>query len=79
MAAKKKYNRIAEPGVRELLRIGDRVRIRHSSNQEGEIVEYRGPLGPGGARVYRLLLLREPLGYYIELREDQIDLILSDT
>lgn len=79
MAAKKRNKPTPEASVHELLKIGDRVRIRYYGGQQGEVVEYRGPLGPGGSRVYRLLLLREPIGDYIELREDQIELIQSDS
>ena len=59
----------------ELLKVGDRVLIRHFGGQRGKIVEYRGLLGPGGARVYRVLVLRKPKPDYIELREDQLERI----
>jgi hypothetical protein len=32
-----------------LLKLRDPVRILHSGNLRGRIVELRGPLGPGGA------------------------------
>jgi hypothetical protein len=64
----KKY---AEP----LLKVGDYVKIRHSSIKRGRIVELRGPLAPGGVQVYRVLLRRKPRRVYAELREDQVELI----
>jgi hypothetical protein len=54
-----------------LLKLGDRVRILHSALQ-GRIVELRGPLGPGGAQIYRVRVRRKPKPKYIELREDQL-------
>jgi hypothetical protein len=50
--------------------LGDRVKIRHSM-MRGRIVELRGPLGPGGANIYRIRL-REQQPAYIEVREDQL-------
>jgi hypothetical protein len=54
-----------------LFNLGDRVKIHHSSLR-GRIVELRGPLGPGGAQVYRVLVRRKPRPVYIELLEDQL-------
>ena len=55
------------------LKIGDRVRIRNYAGKVGRIVEIRGPLGPGGAPVYRVLVQRKPAVSYIELRGDQLE------
>lgn len=66
---------MAEPKGRDLMKVGDRVRIRNYGGQEGQIVEYRGPLGPGGVRIYRILVRSKPKRHYIELREDQFELI----
>ena len=41
----------------------------------GRIVELRGPLGPGGVQVYRVLVRRKPEPKYIELMEDQLELV----
>ncbi len=57
-----------------LFKLGDRVRIRHSSLR-GRIVECRGPLGPGGAQIYRVRTRGKPSPAYIEVREDQLRLI----
>jgi hypothetical protein len=57
-----------------LFNLGDRVKIRNSGGMRGRIVELRGPLGPGGVQVYRVLVRRKPERSYIELMEDQLDL-----
>lgn len=57
-----------------LFKLGDRVKIRHSE-WRGPIVEWRGPLGPDGAQIYRVLIRRKPSPAYIEVREDQLRLI----
>ncbi len=53
-------------------KVGDLVSIRLSGFHRGKIVEYRGPLGPGGARIYRVRIGRKPVRTYIEVREDQL-------
>ena len=53
-------------------KLGDRVKIRLSGGMRGKIVELRGPLGPGGCQIYRVLVRRKPEPKYIELREDQL-------
>jgi hypothetical protein len=58
-----------------LFNLGDRVKIRHSGGLRGRIVELRGPLGPGGVQVYRVLVRRKPTRKYIELMEDQLELV----
>jgi len=51
--------------------LGDRVRLRYS-NWVGRIVEFRGPLGPGGAQIYRIEVESDPEPIYTEVREDQL-------
>jgi len=78
MAEKKPSKRVKEVAVttiRELMKVGDRVKILNYDGQLGRIVEFRGPLGPNGARIYRVLVRRKPHRDYIELREDQLELI----
>ncbi len=54
MAKKKSTNQIAGEEVRaERVKVGDRVLILHYGGQKGRIIEYRGPLAPGGAHVYK--------------------------
>lgn len=55
-------------------KVGDRVKIRHSELR-GRIVGLRGPLGPGGAQIYRVRYRGKPRPAYIEVREDQLLLI----
>lgn len=55
--------------------LGDRVRIRHSSNLRGRIVELGGPFGPGGAQIYRVRVRGMVKPTYIDLREDQLELL----
>jgi hypothetical protein len=59
--------------------LGDRVKIRLSGGLSGKIVELRGPLGPGGAQIYRVLVRRKPEPKFIELREDQLVLVPAKT
>jgi hypothetical protein len=54
------------------LKAGDRVRILHSDNWHGRIVEERGPLGPGGMLVFRVRIPRKPKPTFIEVCEDQL-------
>jgi hypothetical protein len=61
-------NHLTEP-----LKIGTRVRIRNSGYGRAQIVEYRGPLGPNGARVYRIQVRKKPRPAYIEVVEDQLE------
>ena len=57
------------------LKLGDRVKIRLSGGMKGRIVELRGPLGPGGAQVYRVQYRRKPTPAYIEVLEDQLEVM----
>jgi hypothetical protein len=57
-----------------LFKLGDRVKIR-LSKLRGRIVEVHGPLGPGGAQLYRVRYRRKPTPAYIDVREDQLILL----
>jgi hypothetical protein len=59
------------------LKNGTLVKIRNSGYRQGKIVEFRGLLGPGGAPIYRVLVRGKPNPAYIEVREDQLELIPS--
>jgi hypothetical protein len=61
-----------------VLKLGDYVHILHAAYPRGRIVELRGPLGPGGAQIYRVRIGRSRKPTYIELREDQLELIPAD-
>jgi hypothetical protein len=50
--------------------VGDRVDILHFG--PGKVIELRGPLGPDGAQVYRVLYSRRPTPAYIEVLGSQL-------
>jgi hypothetical protein len=62
----------------QTLKVGDMVRIPHYSNRRAKIVEWRGPLAPGGKQVYRVIVRRKPTPVFIEVVEDQIVLIPAE-
>jgi hypothetical protein len=64
--------------VIEPLKVGTVVKILKSGYDRATIAEYRGPLGPKGARVYRVLVEKTPRRVYIEVREDQLE-VIGDT
>ena len=57
--------------------LGDYVRIRYGYPKP-RIVELRGPLGPGGAEIYRVRVGRKRNAKSIEVRGDQLELIPAD-
>lgn len=59
-------------------KLGDRVKIRFSK-LSGPIVELRGPLGPGGIEIYRVRYRGKPNPAYVEVREDQLELIPDES
>jgi hypothetical protein len=61
--------------VSQPLKLGDYVEVHYYPALRGQIVELRGPLGPGGAQIYRVRFKRKPKSMYIELREDQLEVI----
>jgi hypothetical protein len=67
---------MAKPITIPQFNLGDRVRIRHGYGMRGRIVELRGPLGPNGEQIYRIRINRQyPPARYIEVREDQLELL----
>jgi hypothetical protein len=60
---------LAEP-----LKEGTIVKILNSGFHRAEIVEYRGPLGPKGARIYGVVAVKKPR-LYLEVREDQLEVL----
>ncbi len=65
------------PNLTEPLKAGTVVKIRNSGYHRAKIAEFLGPLGPKGARVYRVLVQRKPRRMYIEVLEDQLE-VLAD-
>ena len=59
----------------EPLHVGTFVKLHYSDYKRVKIVEYRGPLGPGGMRIYRVRVRLKPKPFVAEVREDQIVLI----
>jgi hypothetical protein len=66
--AKKPASRTAK--ATPVFSIGDRVEIVNFGR--GKITELRGPLGPGGAQVYRVIYRRKPKAGYIEVLGSQL-------
>ena len=58
------------------IKSGDRVKILNT-NFVGRVVELRGPLGPNGAQIYRVRTRGKPKPSYVEVREDQLEVIPS--
>jgi hypothetical protein len=56
----------------QTFQVGDHLKILHSANWRGRVVELRGPLGPGGIVIYRVRIPGKPKPTYIEIREDQL-------
>lgn len=63
----------------EPLPVGTVVKLLNSGFGKCKIVEYRGPLGPGGARIYRVRVRGKPNPAYTEVREDQLVVIPSES
>jgi hypothetical protein len=59
-------------------KLGDYVRIRHTSWPRARIVELRGPLGPGGVEIYRVRIGPKRDRFYGEFRGDLLELIPSE-
>lgn len=66
--AKQKQAKVVVP-----LQVGDRVKIKNYGGKIGRIADLRGPLGPGGAPVYRVLVQKKPTASYIELLGHQLE------
>ena len=69
---------MAKKKTARALKLGDYVHILHTAYPRGQIIEVRGPLGPGGVQIYRVRTGRKRKPTYIELREDQLEPILPD-
>ena len=65
---------MASRDLTEPLPTGTVVKIILSGFHRAKVAEYLGPLGPNGARIYRVLVVRKPR-MYIEVREDQLEVL----
>ncbi len=61
----------------EPLKIGTFVRIRDSGYGQApaQVTEFRGPLGPNGARIYGVRVGKKKPAPYLEVREDQLEVL----
>jgi hypothetical protein len=66
---------MATQNLVEPIKDGTVVKILNSGYERAEVAEYRGPLGPKGARVYRVLVEKKPRRVYIEVLEDQLEVL----
>ena len=66
---------MATQDLTESLKVGTVVKILNSGYFRARIAEYLGPLGPKGASIYRVLVQKKPRRVYIEVREDQLEVI----
>jgi hypothetical protein len=66
---------MATQNLAEPLKVATIVQILNSGYQRAKIAEYRGPLGPKSARIYRVLVQERPRRVYIEIREDQLEVL----
>jgi hypothetical protein len=57
------------------IKLGDGVKIRNAPGMSGRVVEMRGPLGPKGVQVYRIRLRRKPKPAYVEVLEEQLEVV----
>ncbi len=65
---------MATADLTEPLKDGTIVRVLDSNFKRALIVEYRGALGPKGARVYRIMVVKKPR-MYMEVLEEQLEVL----
>ena len=66
---------MATENLSKPLKVGTLVKIRNSGYHRARIAEVRETLGPKGARVYRVLVQRKPRPVYIEVLEEQFEVL----
>jgi hypothetical protein len=66
---------MATQNLVEPIKDGTVVKILNSGYERAEVAEYRGPLGPKGARVYRVVVEKKPRRVDIEVLEDQLEVL----
>ena len=63
--------------VNALFKVGDWVSIKGSTYKRVRIAEYRGALGPKGARVYKIRVQKKPLAY-VEVLEEELEHVAEE-
>ena len=66
---------MATQDTTEPLKVGTLVKILDSGYGRARVVEFRGALGPKGVRVYRVRVRKKPRPAYVEVREDQLEML----
>lgn len=73
---------MTDKDIAAALKVGSIVKIRNTNMRPGMIVEFRGPFGLGGARIYGIEIGPGPNPadsgpdpLYTEVREDQLEVI----
>ena len=70
---------MATDNLDEPFKVGALVKIRNSGYGRARIVELRGPLGPKGAKVYRVHSCGGSLApAYIEVLENQLEISIAE-
>ena len=59
----------------EPIAAGTPVKILNANYRRSWGAEYRGPFGPNGSRVYSVLVAKKPRRVYVEVREDQLQVV----
>jgi hypothetical protein len=54
-------------------KVGQRVKLVTQAGRVGKIAEYRGPLGPKGAKLYRVMIRQKPRPGYVEVVEANME------
>ena len=62
----------------EPLKVGTLVKVRHTNFARTVIAEYRGRLGVGGERVYRVRYRGKPRPAYLEVPESMIEVLQTE-
>lgn len=66
---------ITVPYETEPVKDGTIVKILQSGFHRAKVAECRGPIGPKGAFVYRVLVTKKPRPMYIEVLRDQMEIL----
>jgi hypothetical protein len=59
-------------------KLGDHVKVRYWPKLQAQVIEERGPLGPKGAQVYRIRVEADPEPRFIDVLEEQLEVIPAE-